>query len=222
MPVYCILTPNHFSKDEHREYLSSMDSNLKENISYFNENEKNFSCKQGWILLGNWAMEKVDSRQSGSANKIKSFLSDVPPDFRDWQNSIQRHHEPLINFCTFEEIVVAEEIVPEIEVSHSITRPSSISEHTLGKDKSCMEIENTLRSWAGHGQLELNWSSVHANVLKKIKALGLPDVTRTIESGNKKGKVVTEYGISPELRLGIARELALEMGLLVPASSTTK
>ena len=222
LPVYCILTPNHFSKDEHREYLSSMDSNLKENISYFNENDKNFSCKQGWILLGNWAMEKVDSRQSGSANKIKSFLSDVPPDFRDWQNSIQRHHEPLINFCTFEEIVAAEEIVPEIEVTHSITRPSSISEHTLGKDKSCMEIENTLRSWAGQGQLELNWSSVHANVLKKVKALGLPNVTRTIESGNKKGKVVTEYGISPELRLGITRELALEMGLLVPASSTTK
>ena len=34
-------------------------------------------------------------------------------------------------------------------------------------------------------------------------------------------KLVTEYEISPELRLGIARELALEMGLLVPASSPT-
>ena len=50
----------------------------------------------------------------------------------------------------------------------------------------------------------------------------MTDVTRTIESGSKKGKVVTEYEISPELRLGIARELALEMGLLVPASSPTK
>ena len=84
-----------------------------------------------------------------------------------------------------------------------------------------MEIENTLRFWAGQDQLEFNSNSVHANVLKKIKALGLPDVNRTIESGNKKGKVVTEYEISPELRLGIARELALEMGLLVPASSPT-
>jgi len=93
-PVYCILTPNHFSKDEHREYLSSMDSNLKENISYFNENDKNFSCKQGWILLGNWAMEKVDPGQNSS------FLSEVPPDFRNWKNNFEKHHEPLINFCT--------------------------------------------------------------------------------------------------------------------------
>ena len=84
-----------------------------------------------------------------------------------------------------------------------------------------MEIENTLRFWAGQDKLEFNWNSVHANVLIKIKAIGLTDVTRTIESGNKKGKVVTEYEISPELRLGIARELALEMGLLVPASSPT-
>ena len=94
LPVYCILTPNHFSKDKQREYLSNMDSNLKENISYFNENEKKFSCKQGWILLGNWAMEKVDSEQNSS------FLSEVPSDFRNWRNNCEKYHEPLINFCT--------------------------------------------------------------------------------------------------------------------------
>lgn len=216
LPVYCILTPNHFSNDEHREYLSSMNSNLKKNISYFNNNEKTFSCNQGWILLGNWTEETIDYGQSGSA------LTKVPPNFRDWQDNINKYHEPLINFCTFEEIVVAEKIVPEAEDNPSFTRPSSISEHTLGKDKSCKEIENTLRTWAGQNELELNLNSVHANVLKKIKALGLPDVTRTIDSGNKKGMIVTEYEISSDLRLDIARRLALEMRLLVPTSKTTK
>ena len=70
-----------------------MDADLKNNISCFNENDNNFSCEKGWILLGNWAEQKLKS------GKNSSFLCEVPPDFRDWGIYSEKYHEPLINFC---------------------------------------------------------------------------------------------------------------------------
>ena len=99
LPVYCILTPHHFSEDEHNAYLSNMNSNLKENINYFKDYETNWNCTKGWILLGNWAEKKDFLNKKDSAKQIKSYFSIVPPDLRVWKNNVERHHKPIINFC---------------------------------------------------------------------------------------------------------------------------
>ena len=77
-----------------------MNSNLKENINYFKDSETNWNCTKGWILLGNWAEKKDFLNKKDSAKQIKSYFSIVPPDLRVWKNNVERHHKPIINFCT--------------------------------------------------------------------------------------------------------------------------
>ena len=65
----------------------------------FKNLSSDWSCENGWVLLGNWAnrfyLDKVQDLKEG----ITCWTTAINPDYNSWQSTAEKCYEPLLNIC---------------------------------------------------------------------------------------------------------------------------
>jgi len=99
LPIYAVLPPHHHSYDTHDRFIKNLLPNLMNNIGYFKNLSSDWSCDNGWVLMGNWAnrfyLDKVQDLKEG----ITCWTTAINPDYNSWRSTAEKCYEPLLNVC---------------------------------------------------------------------------------------------------------------------------
>ena len=97
LPVYGIIPHHHLSKSNRDKYIHDMLPSLSRNIRTFNTVSSDWTCKNGWVLLGNWDQNKTMDNIQNLGKGIKCWTSAVDPDYRQWAGNRENNFGPLRN-----------------------------------------------------------------------------------------------------------------------------
>lgn len=99
LPIYGILPSHHLTQNDRTHYVNDMLPSLMKNIRSFNTMSTEWTCKNGWILFGNWSQNKTIDKVKNLRKGMKCWTSEVNPDYRSWDDSRENYFEPLMNIC---------------------------------------------------------------------------------------------------------------------------
>ena len=99
LPIYGILPSHHLTKNDRTRYVNDMLPSLMKNIRSFNTMSTGWTCKNGWVLFGNWSQNKTADKVQNLKKGMKCWTSEVNPDYRDWEGNREKYFEPLMNIC---------------------------------------------------------------------------------------------------------------------------
>ena len=97
LPIYGILPSHHLTKNDRKKHVDGMLPSLIKNIRTFNNRTPNWTCKNGWILLGNWGQTKTIDKVQHLGEGVKCWTSEVNPDYRAWKGNRESYFEPMMN-----------------------------------------------------------------------------------------------------------------------------
>jgi hypothetical protein len=98
LPIYSIMPHHHLNEAECLEYLKNIPSNLMKNLKYFNKLNTKWSCKNGWVLLGNWNKESYTDKLQNLGEGMACYISEVNPDYSAWEGELANYYSPLKTF----------------------------------------------------------------------------------------------------------------------------
>ncbi|SVE08072.1 uncharacterized protein METZ01_LOCUS460926, partial [marine metagenome] len=92
-----IIPHHHLSKSNRDKYIHDMLPSLSRNLRTFNTVSSDWTCKNGWVLLGNWDQNKTMDNIQYLGKGIKCWTSAVDPDYRQWAGNRENNFGPLRN-----------------------------------------------------------------------------------------------------------------------------
>ncbi|MBC8486748.1 MAG: DUF2357 domain-containing protein [Bacteroidetes bacterium] len=99
LPIYAILPSHHLSNEAHSRFVKDILPSLMQGLRMFKEHSTSWSCRNGWVLLGNWAHSQDFDKELDLGEGMTCWATAIDPDYNSWQSIANRCYEPLLNVC---------------------------------------------------------------------------------------------------------------------------
>ena len=98
LPIYSIIPSVNYEEEYLKNFIKKMHSSILNQMS----NNKSFFAdwrfSDTWILIGNWSGEKLIHKTTKLDQRINSWLDEVNPDFRYWNQDQDKYLKVVQNF----------------------------------------------------------------------------------------------------------------------------
>jgi len=96
-PIYSIIPPQHLDNKECERYTNCALPTLIKNVRNFN-GENSWTCKHGWVLLGNWPETEYVDKVVNLGEGITCWMDAINPDYHAWQEDFYNYQSKLSTF----------------------------------------------------------------------------------------------------------------------------